>query len=52
LPATAGRSPFYEALGYAVTEPHEHHWRTLHPGTGAVLAEGVAATLNMRHALR
>ncbi|MFC6023492.1 GNAT family N-acetyltransferase [Plantactinospora solaniradicis] len=44
-------SAFYSALGYTVARPHRHHWRSLDPHTGAVVAEGYAPTLIMRRAL-
>lgn len=43
---------FYEALGYAIVQPHQHHWRSVDPRTGAVLNEGWVATLIMRRPLR
>jgi hypothetical protein len=42
---------FYGSLGYTVVRPHQHRWQSLDPDTGAVLDEGTAATLIMRHQL-
>jgi ribosomal protein S18 acetylase RimI-like enzyme len=40
---------FYEALGYTVIRHHHHRWRSLDPRTGAVINEGTAPTVIMRH---
>jgi len=42
---------YYERLGYVRAAPHLHHWRSVDPRTGAVLAEGDADTWLMRHVL-
>jgi ribosomal protein S18 acetylase RimI-like enzyme len=41
----------YERLGYRVVGPHRHHWRSMDPATGALLAEGDSDTWAMRKTL-
>jgi ribosomal protein S18 acetylase RimI-like enzyme len=41
----------YERLGYEVVGRHRHHWRSIDPATGSVVAEGDSDTWAMRKRL-
>lgn len=41
----------YERLGYVIIQQHEHHWRSIAPFSGAILAAGTSDTWIMRKEL-
>lgn len=46
--ANSAARRLYERLGYKIIRQHEHHWRSIDPVSGAVIASGTSDTWLMR----